>query len=82
MIGDEGFEGLFIDCDCHYWIILPPDASAGLVAHECFHAVFRILKDHDIDISEATEEAGAYLTQYVVGEVARYLLVAQRGKNV
>jgi hypothetical protein len=41
----------------------------GLIAHEAFHAAFRILNSIGINPSYETEEAYAYLLDYIVNKI-------------
>lgn len=45
----------------------------GTIAHECFHATCRILKMKGIFYSEDTEEAYAYLLDFLVVKVTEIL---------
>ena len=63
-----------------YFIILPEDADMSIIAHECFHAVCCILRDHDIRIMNSTEEAGAYLMGFLFSEVCT--LFADEAKKI
>jgi hypothetical protein len=44
----------------------------GLIAHESFHAVFRILNSIGLNPSYETEEAYAYLLDYIVNKIKEY----------
>lgn len=56
-----------------YWILLHFECPLPVVVHECFHASIQILKDHDILISDPTEEAGAYLIEHLFKEISLFL---------
>ena len=43
--------------------------DAGLIAHECFHAVYSILESKKIPLCYETEEVYAYLIQYLVNKI-------------
>ena len=43
--------------------------SNGTIAHECLHATFRILQRKGIMYSEETEEAYAYMIDFLVSKV-------------
>jgi hypothetical protein len=48
--------------------------NPGTIAHECFHATCRILKQKGILYTEDTEEAYAYLLDYLVTTVTGLIL--------
>lgn len=64
--------GVFFNFDVHtYYIILQKEfLSHWLVAHESYHLVSKILKDRDV---KEDEEAGAYLTGFIIGEIYKFL---------
>jgi hypothetical protein len=41
----------------------------GLIAHECFHAVYSILSNKGIQLSQETEEVYAYLLQFLINKI-------------
>lgn len=43
--------------------------NIGLVAHEVFHAVYNLLERIGIRLSSDSEEAYAYLTQFLIKEI-------------
>jgi hypothetical protein len=45
--------------------------DAGLIAHECFHAVYSILESKKIALCHETEEVYAYLIQFLVKEIIK-----------
>ena len=52
-------------------IILSKDAGAGVIAHECFHAIMTILQLKGIKYSQKSEECFAYILGYLVEEVTK-----------
>ena len=49
--------------------------SHGTIAHECFHATVRVLQRKGIMYSEETEEAYAYMLDFLVGKVTEILKI-------
>ena len=47
------------------------DPDYGLIAHECFHAVYCILNSKRIELCQETEEVYAYLLQYLVNKIKK-----------
>jgi hypothetical protein len=45
--------------------------DAGLIAHECFHAVYSILESKKIALCHETEEVYAYLIQFLLKEIIK-----------
>lgn len=43
--------------------------NIGLIAHEVFHAVYNLLERIGIRLSSDSEEAYAYLTQFLINEI-------------
>lgn len=52
-------------------IWLSYDASPGVVAHEAFHATVNILNDYGLTLSKDSEEAYAYLQQWMVNRILK-----------
>lgn len=52
-----------------WFSILKP--GAGLVVHEVVHAAFKILNGSEIKLNEDTEEAWAYLIDYLTRAIGR-----------
>lgn len=52
---------------CLIW--LKEGAWAGLVAHECFHAVHLLLKSREIPLCEETEELYAYSIEWLFNQI-------------
>jgi hypothetical protein len=53
------------------YIFLKYGSSTGVMAHEAFHAIQFMLKDHDI---EMVDEIGAYHLDYLVNEIVELAL--------
>ena len=47
-------------------IWLSPEAKIWHVAHECFHAANGILEDRGLRLTDSSDEAYAYLLQYLI----------------
>ena len=58
----------------YYAIALTEDASHGVIAHECFHAVCGILKTAGSNLSYDSEEPYAYFLTWLVDEVYKILV--------
>lgn len=72
----EGTSGLFWINEKHNSWFMAFNASKisyGTIAHECYHATCRILKRKGIFYSEETEEAYAYLLDYLVTKTIEHL---------
>ena len=52
--------------ECGYlcWLIQKP--TAGVIAHEAFHIVNALFGEIGIDINGSTDEAVAYMLEYIV----------------
>lgn len=59
------------DAGCMLW--LKDGAWAGLVAHECFHAVHTLLKSREIPLIEETEELYAYSIEWLFNQIVANL---------
>lgn len=53
------------------WLVLPPNADAKLISHECLHAVWAIFKHHGCKVSD--EEQVAHWQGYLAGRVTKFL---------
>lgn len=47
------------------YIFIPHDVSLGTVTHEVYHAVSRMLKEHDVDDDEAVAYHLGYMVQQI-----------------
>lgn len=63
---------------CEVWILLAPDASAGLVAHECVHAANFLLGDLGVRVTQRNDESHAYMVQWLVDEIVKLLPRARK----
>lgn len=71
---DLGCQGRFI-CVRHdtsglfvvFWI--NPEADVPVVAHECFHATWSLLKQKGLELHESSEEAYAYMLEWLLREI-------------
>ena len=54
-------------------IVLPRDASPGLLAHECAHAAVGVLDRAGVPVSSKGDEALAYVLQWLVDALAAWL---------
>lgn len=50
-------------------IWLPLKASWDIIAHEVFHCVHWIMDDKGMTLTDSSEEAYAYLIQYIVNQI-------------
>lgn len=76
--GIENFSGLYVDG--LQFILLEEGVDVGVVAHECFHATYDILKGRGIEINDSTEEAYAYLLGFLTKQVNKELEKYKNGK--
>lgn len=53
------------------WLIFPPEATPGLIAHESYHAVVAILKYHGASLSD--EEQVAHWLTHIVDRVHAFI---------
>lgn len=53
-------------------IVLRSDCSAGVVAHECFHAAMNILQMQGVKYCQKSEEAFAYFIGWLTDEVMKF----------
>lgn len=51
------------------FILLNPDTSNGVIAHESFHCVVRVMKIIGGKLSNSSEESYAYLLDYLVDTI-------------
>lgn len=49
-------------------------AGLGIITHECFHAVFNLLKQRGLEIDYSSEETFAYYQQFLVNEICKKLM--------
>jgi hypothetical protein len=47
-------------------------ATAGIIAHECFHATYHILSNVGLILSGESEESFAYYLQWLTAEVTKF----------
>lgn len=76
MLKDDGSIALAVWADSgssEYWLIFGEDVDLGIIAHECMHISLAIAEYYSIEVS-AESEPLAYLHEYLVKNVARYLL--------
>jgi hypothetical protein len=67
---DEDYDARAIMTDGGYTILLFKDKpSAGTIAHECFHAITFLFKRLGITLTEGSDEAWAYLLEYLVDQI-------------
>jgi hypothetical protein len=57
---------------------IPIDHLGGVIVHECFHATNNILNTLDLFLTDTSEEAYAYLIQYLYDEIAKRLKLCAR----
>lgn len=77
ILKDDGSIALAVWCDSgssEYWLIFTDEVDLGIIAHECMHISLAIAEYYSIEVS-AESEPLAYLHEYLVKNVARYLLV-------
>lgn len=55
------------------WVLLPADASAGLVAHESLHAAVAVAEHVGLPVSAAADEVLAYLVEAIVDAVTPFI---------
>jgi hypothetical protein len=53
------------------WLVLPPNASPGLIAHEAYHATLDLLKHHGA--SPTDEEQVAHWLEHITDRVYRFI---------
>lgn len=58
-----------------YWIIIPTDATPGLIAHEVSHLVNKLLNTCGVSIDN--DEASAYLIGFLVDKIWSQLALAR-----
>lgn len=49
-------------------------AGLGIITHECFHAVFNLLKVRGLEVDYSSEEVFAYYQQFLVNEICKKLM--------
>lgn len=57
------------DSDSGTYVFLPPDATIGTVAHECYHAVNNLMRHVGVE----DEEAIAYHLDFVIEHAAKLM---------
>lgn len=63
------FDGMFVDKGEQLYIILDSNSiRPSLVAHECLHATFHILRYVEIPLTKESEEAYTYFHMYLIDE--------------
>lgn len=69
--------GLFIYHDSKPWegyILVSPDTPTSTIAHESFHATYRIMSSIGSELASESEEPYAYLLGYITNKVVETLI--------
>ena len=63
----------FTDQNCLIYVDKECAGNLAAIAHEIFHAVYYIMKESGVKLSEDSEEAFAYLTEYLMKQIIEHL---------
>lgn len=69
-------DAFYITFSNHYSLLFIDEADTcnyAIVAHEVFHAVYYIMNESGVKLSEDSEEAFAYLTEYLMKQIVEHL---------
>lgn len=55
------------------WVLLPVDASAGIVAHEALHAAVAVARHAGLPVSAAADEVLCYMIEAIVDAITPFM---------
>lgn len=79
-VAGEDEAGACVDVGGSPWLLLPADASPGLVAHEALHAAVVVAERAGLPVSAAADEVLCYMIEAIVDAVAPWLAAFARAQ--
>ena len=73
----SGANGLFITDDKLFqgYLLVKPDSPTSTIAHESFHATYRIMSNIGSELAAESEEPYAYLVGHITNLVVKTLII-------
>lgn len=79
-VAGEDEAGACVDVGGSPWLLLPADASPGLVAHEALHAAVVVAERAGLPVSAAADEVLCYMIEAIVDAITPWLAAFARAQ--
>lgn len=80
-VAGEDEAGACVDVGGSPWLLLPADASPGLVAHEALHAAVVVAEHVGLPVSAAADEVLCYMIEAIVDAITPWLAAFARAQS-